>query len=118
MQDDPEDPGIAKIEEIAAPPKERTVPETVLELSADSAGALELALWESVRASEGELETYLEQYPDGSFASLARTKLDARRAHGRRRQVPRQTRSIWISGSDQGQQPPREIESVPKIASE
>jgi adenylate cyclase len=53
-------------------------PETVLELSADSAAAMELALWESVRdGSAGELETYLEQYPDGTFASLARTRLEA-----------------------------------------
>jgi hypothetical protein len=53
-------------------------PVTVSELSADSETALELALWESVRdGSAGELETYLEQYPDGTFASLARTRLEA-----------------------------------------
>jgi adenylate cyclase len=78
LQDDPASSGVATIEEIAAPPEEHVAPEPVLELSADSAAALELALWESVRdGSAGELETYLEQYPDGTFASLARTRLDA-----------------------------------------
>jgi adenylate cyclase len=76
-QDDPGGSGIARIEEIAAP-EEHVAPETVLELSADSAAAMELALWESVRdGSAGELETYLEQYPDGTFSSLARTRLEA-----------------------------------------
>jgi len=35
-------------------------------------------LWESVKdGNPAELESYLEQYPDGTFASLARTRLDA-----------------------------------------
>jgi class 3 adenylate cyclase len=47
-------------------------------LSADNEVALELALWDSVKdGSPAELESYLEQYPDGTFASLARTRLDA-----------------------------------------
>jgi adenylate cyclase len=55
-----------------------TGPATVSELSAESEVALELAMWESVKdGSPAELETYLEQYPDGTFASLARTRLDA-----------------------------------------
>jgi adenylate cyclase len=75
-QHDPGGSGIARIEKIAAP-DEHVAPETVLELSADSAAAMELALWESVRdGSAGELETYLE-HPDGTFASLARTRLEA-----------------------------------------
>jgi adenylate cyclase len=54
-----------------------TGPATVSELSAESEVALELAMWESVKdGSPAELETYLEQYPDGTFASLARTRLD------------------------------------------
>jgi len=48
------------------------------EPSADSEVALELALWDSVKdGSPAELEAYLEQYPDGTFASLARTRLEA-----------------------------------------
>jgi class 3 adenylate cyclase len=51
---------------------------TSSELSADNEVALELALWESVKdGSPAELESYLEQYPGGTFASLARTRLDA-----------------------------------------
>ena len=39
------------------------------ELSAESEVALELALW--------ELESFLDRYPDGTFALLARPRLDA-----------------------------------------
>jgi class 3 adenylate cyclase len=47
------------------------------ELSADNAVALELAFWDSVKdGSPAELESYLEQYPDGTFAALARTRLE------------------------------------------
>jgi adenylate cyclase len=46
-------------------------------LSANNEVALELALWDSVKdGSPAELESYLEQYPEGTFASLARTRLD------------------------------------------
>ena len=39
---------------------------------------LELALWDSVNdGSPGELESYIEHYPEGICASLARTRLDA-----------------------------------------
>jgi hypothetical protein len=42
------------------------------------AARLELALWDSVNdGSPGELESYIEHYPEGTFASLARTRLDA-----------------------------------------
>jgi hypothetical protein len=41
--------------------------------------ALELALWDSVKdGSPDELATYLEQFPDGTFAALARTRLSDR----------------------------------------
>jgi hypothetical protein len=50
----------------------------ISQLSADNEVALELALWDSVKeGSPVELESYLEQYPDGTFASLARTRLAA-----------------------------------------
>jgi adenylate cyclase len=50
----------------------------ISELSADNAVALELAFWDSVKeGSPAELESYLEQYPDGTFAALARTRLEA-----------------------------------------
>ena len=45
------------------------------EVSADSEVALELSLWESVKdGSQVELASYLEHYPDGTFASLARLR--------------------------------------------
>ncbi len=48
------------------------------ELSADNEVALELALWDSVKdGSPAELKSYLEQYPEGTFASLAQTRLEA-----------------------------------------
>jgi hypothetical protein len=50
----------------------------VSELSADNEVAVELALWDSVKeGSPAELESYLERYPEGAFASLARTRRDA-----------------------------------------
>jgi adenylate cyclase len=78
VADDPGGAAIARIEEITAPSDELATRATVSELSADSEAALELALWESVRdGSASELQTYLEQYPEGTFASLARTRIDA-----------------------------------------
>jgi hypothetical protein len=61
------------------PPAEISEPPSALAtLSADNEAALELALWDSVKdSSPAELESYLEQYPGGTFASLARTRLDA-----------------------------------------
>jgi adenylate cyclase len=53
-------------------------PMTISDLSADNEVALELALWDSVKdGGPAELESYLGQYPAGTFASLARTRLDA-----------------------------------------
>jgi class 3 adenylate cyclase len=43
--------------------------------------ALELALWDSVKDGDtGELDTYIEQYPDGTFAPLARKRQDSEAA--------------------------------------
>jgi len=50
---------------------------TISDLSADNEVALELALWDRVKdGGPAELESYLEQYPEGTFASLARTRID------------------------------------------
>jgi adenylate cyclase len=50
----------------------------VSELSPDTEAALELAFWESVKdGTPAELESYLEKYPEGTFAPLARTRLEA-----------------------------------------
>lgn len=63
------------------PPLEDALPEIPLpadEPSADSEIALELAFWDSVKdAGPGELEAYLEKFPEGNFAALARTRLAA-----------------------------------------
>jgi adenylate cyclase len=67
-------------QEIPTPeiPASPSAPVTITELSADNEVALELALWDSVKDSgPAELESYLERYPEGTFASLARTRLDA-----------------------------------------
>lgn len=61
---------------------------TISDLSSDNEVALELALWGSVKGgTPAELEAYLEQYPAGTFASLARTRLDAA-AHGAAEPTP------------------------------
>ncbi len=55
-----------------------SAPAALSELSADNEVALELALWDSVKdSSPGELESYLEEYLEGTFAPLARTRLNA-----------------------------------------
>jgi adenylate cyclase len=65
------------LEESSGSPELASAPAEISELSADNEVALELALWDSVKdSSPAELESYLEQYPDGTFASLARTRLD------------------------------------------
>src|SRR5580704_13474572 len=65
-------------EETADEPGLPSAPAAISELSADNEVALELALLDSVKdGSPAELESYLEQYPEGTFASLARTRLDA-----------------------------------------
>jgi adenylate cyclase len=57
------------------------------ELSAESEVSLELALWESVKdGSLEELGAYLEHYPEGTFASLARTRQSA--AEGESTEAP------------------------------
>jgi adenylate cyclase len=59
-------------------PEPSSAPATITELSADNEVTLELALWDSVKDSgPAELEAYFEQYPEGTFASVARTRLDA-----------------------------------------
>ena len=65
-------------EENPEPSERPSAPAAISELSADNQVALELALWDSVKdGSPAELESYLEQYSEGTFASLARTRLEA-----------------------------------------
>jgi adenylate cyclase len=72
---EPESPSTEVNPELSELP---SAPAMSSELSADNAVALELALWDSVKeGSPAELESYLEQYPEGTFASLARTRLEA-----------------------------------------
>ena len=71
-------PEAPDLEEDPEPSELPAAPAATSELSADNEVALELALWDSVKdGSPAELESYLEQYPEGTFASLARTRLDA-----------------------------------------
>ena len=54
-----------------------SAPAAPVEISANQEVALELALWESVKdGGAAELDSYLEKYPHGTFASLARTRRD------------------------------------------
>jgi adenylate cyclase len=74
---DPSAQEVPATEEIAES-TELPSPVTISELSADNEVALELALWDGVKdGSPAELDSYLEQYPEGTFASLARTRLEA-----------------------------------------
>jgi adenylate cyclase len=76
----PEEAAPSSVEAPAAPPPLDTpaAPPTITELSSETEVALELAFWESVKdGTPAELETYLERYPDGTFAALARTRRDA-----------------------------------------
>jgi hypothetical protein len=55
-------------DETAEPPELPSAPATISELTADNEVALELALWDSVKeGSPAELESYLEQYPEGNL---------------------------------------------------
>jgi adenylate cyclase len=70
-------PEVPAAEETAEASELPAAPAAISELSADNEVALELALWDSVKdGSPAELESYLEQYPEGTFASLARARLD------------------------------------------
>jgi len=65
-------------EETPEPTELSSVSVAFSDVSADNEVALELALWDSVKdSSPAELQSYLEQYPEGTFASLAQTRLDA-----------------------------------------
>jgi adenylate cyclase len=62
----------------AAQLAERSPEPAGTELSADTEAELELAFWESVKdGTVAELQTYIEKYPEGAFAPLARTRLAA-----------------------------------------
>jgi class 3 adenylate cyclase len=67
-----------KLAEIVDEPEPAAASGVISELSPDTEAALELAFWESVKdGTAAELESYLEKYPEGTFASLARTRLEA-----------------------------------------
>jgi adenylate cyclase len=65
-------------EEIIDAAEVPTAPAAISELSADTEAALELAFWETVKdGTPAELESYLERYPQGTFAPIAQARLDA-----------------------------------------
>ena len=69
---------VAGIEEAAESPEMLSNAAMISELSPDTEASLELAFWESVKdGSPAELESYLERYPEGTFAPLARARLEA-----------------------------------------
>jgi hypothetical protein len=76
--EDASDQQAVRTEESAEPPEMLSKAAMISELSPDTEASLELAFWESVKdGSPAELESYLERYPEGTFAPLARTRLEA-----------------------------------------
>jgi len=66
------------IEAITELPEMPMAPAASPELSPDTEAALELAFWETVKdGTPAELESYVERYPEGTFASIAEARLDA-----------------------------------------
>ena len=64
------------------PTDELTLAEGLRYLSRITRMALELALWDSVKDSQrtAELQAYLTQFPDGTFAALARGRMEELKA--------------------------------------
>jgi uncharacterized caspase-like protein len=72
-------------------------------------GAAELAFWDSIKNSNSpeDYRAYLEKYPNGEFAVLARNRLaplaSAEKEKAKAEELARQTRTfkaIWIRGKD------------------
>jgi adenylate cyclase len=67
--------GETQVAETPAADAPTHVVEDISGVSTDDDVTLELALWDSVKdGSPDELASYLEHYPEGTFASLARTR--------------------------------------------
>ncbi len=60
-------------------PADEPTAQTVPSATRPDPGALELVFWQSIQDSDDPamFQAYLEQYPDGAFARIARIKLDA-----------------------------------------
>ncbi|MCX7893927.1 MAG: hypothetical protein N2544_16360, partial [Burkholderiales bacterium] len=81
----------ATVPKAAAPPEPRAPAPQAGRPEAKPEASQEALFWESVRASanRAELEAYLAKYPDGTFAPLARARLDALAAEAKRAAEPR-----------------------------
>jgi len=78
VADDASSEESVEVAEIIDEPQPPAASVAISELSPDTEAALELAFWESVKdGTPAELETYLEKYPEGTFAALARTRIAA-----------------------------------------
>ncbi|MEX2616276.1 MAG: caspase family protein [Alphaproteobacteria bacterium] len=75
----------------AAPAKEAP------DAAAPVAPNMELAFWQAIQGSDrtGDYEAYLQQFPDGAFAPLARTRLAALRQN--RGDSPTELAGKWVS---------------------
>jgi adenylate cyclase len=100
---EPELPPAEKPVEAVEPPSR---PAAISELSAESEVALELALWNSVKdGTTAELETYLEQYPEGlslrlpAPGSMLHRTQPPRAQRNRSRETRPLMLSIWHFGS-------------------
>ena len=58
---------------------------------------LELTFWQSIQASEraADFEAYLEQFPNGAFAPLARNRVAAL---SQQKTSPKDITGAWVSG--------------------
>ena len=65
--------------------------------AAPAAPNMELAFWQAIQGSEktGDYEAYLQQFPDGTFAPLARTRLASLRQS--RGDAPTDLAGKWVS---------------------
>jgi adenylate cyclase len=69
---------VATVQDQAEPSGERTASLQSTEAAPAEPHSVELVFWESIKESTraADYEAYLEQYPDGSFVTLARTRLE------------------------------------------
>nr|WP_234815022.1 formylglycine-generating enzyme family protein [Noviherbaspirillum denitrificans] len=91
-------------------------------LPKDSAEQVELTFWESIKDSDqvGDYEAYLQAYPKGRFASLAKARIERLRAAAKREAPPETERPAAKSAPEKTHPPKAEPERkrTPPIAKE
>jgi hypothetical protein len=82
--------------------------------SADVAAQIELQFWKSVQDSNraGDVQAYLDKYPNGVFAALARNRIDALLGKGRAAPAPEKV--VPASGTAVATAPPGAAAATPQ----